>query len=64
MFEIIFKIWYIIAILPAYIAIEGWEMLKKFMAKHGYKLDPFYALLVVLVFILLILLLLRYGYRG
>jgi hypothetical protein len=63
MFEVFFKIWYIIAILPCYIAGEGWRMLKKFMKKHGYELDWAYTLLAILVFALIIILILEYGYQ-
>lgn len=63
MWGIIAKIWFFIVILPYFIVQEGYEMLKKFMAKHGYHLDFLHVLLGVLILILIILLLLEYGYR-
>ncbi|MEK7080786.1 MAG: hypothetical protein AAB902_00070 [Patescibacteria group bacterium] len=59
--EIIFKIWFLVAILPFTIASEGWKMFKKFMS-HGNRWHYFpYVLLVILVILLVVLLML--GYR-
>jgi hypothetical protein len=61
MFEIFFKIWFFIVILPLTIAQEGWAMFKKFMSK-GKRWHYFpYFLLGFLVLLLIILLML--GYR-
>ena len=51
-----------IYILPVIIITEGYELLKKFMHKRGYEIDWAYTLLVVLVLILIISLLVQYGY--
>jgi len=62
MFEIIFKIWFLIAIIPLTIAQEGWVKFKKFMDKDKNRWDYFpYILLGILVFILIVLL--ANGYR-
>lgn len=63
MFEILAKIWFFLVILPFTILTEGYEMLKKFMTKRGYKPDWMYVLLTILIILLVILLLLQYGYR-
>jgi len=64
MFEIIFKIWYTIAILPLYLAIEGYDKLKKYMIKRGHPWDWSYNLYIVLVIlIILLIILLMLGYR-
>lgn len=63
MFQILFKIWYMIAILPVLIVTEGYKLLKKFLLKHNIKLDPLYTILFVLVVFLIVLLLLKYGYQ-
>lgn len=63
MFQIIYKIWYLVVILPILIVIEGYKMLKKFMAKRGYTPDWAWAWLVILVVLLLIALLFQVGYH-
>ena len=63
MFEIVFKIWFLIAVLPLTIAQEGWAMLKKFMDKHNYHPDWAYTLLAFLIIFLFVAILLQYGYR-
>lgn len=63
MFEILFKIWFLIAILPVLLVTEGYKLLKKFLLKHNIKLDPLYIVLFALIVLLLVLLLLKYGYR-
>ena len=63
MFEIFFKIWFLIAILPILIFQKGYEMYKDHMKKNNRPLDSMYllyALLAVLVIILIVLLV--YGY--
>jgi len=62
MFEFITKIWYMIYILPVILITEGYELLKKFMHKRGYEIDWAYTLLAVLILILIIALLVNYGY--
>jgi hypothetical protein len=61
--EILFKIWYAVALLPYYIAVESYHMAKKFMNKHGYSLHWTYFVLAILIVVLIILLLLQYGYN-
>ena len=60
--EIFWKIWYLIIILPVILVTEGYEKLKKFMHKRGYEIDWAYTLLAVLILILIITLLVNYGY--
>ena len=62
MMEIFWKIWYLIIILPVILVTEGYEKLKKFMHKRGYEIDWAYTLLAVLILILIITLLVNYGY--
>ena len=59
--ELFFRFWYFIAILPVLIALEGWDMFKRFMSKgkRAYYLP--YFLLAFLVILLIILLIA--GYR-
>lgn len=58
MFEIIFKIWYMIAILPFIIFLEGSEMFAEFLKKKKIYLDwDIWHSVVVLLIILLIVLL-------
>jgi len=59
--EFIFKIWFLVAILPFTIASEGCKMFKKFMDKGNRWYYFPYVLLAILVILLVILLLL--GYR-
>lgn len=59
MFEIIFKIWYMIAVLPFLIFLKGYDMFKEFMSKHGYPLSWIhivYLLLAILIILLIVLL--------
>ena len=60
--EIFWKIWYLIIILPVILVTEGYEKLKKFMHKRGYEIDWAYTLLAALILILIITLLVNYGY--
>ncbi|KKT00523.1 MAG: hypothetical protein UV76_C0009G0002 [Candidatus Nomurabacteria bacterium GW2011_GWA2_43_15] len=62
MFEILFKIWFTIAILPFLIMIEGYKKLKIFLGKHGYTLDWTHVALAILITLLIVLLLIEYGY--
>ena len=63
--QIIFKIWYMIAILPLLIAIEGYHMLKGYLTRKNYWGDVrdnwMYVLLGFLILLFLVLLLM--GYR-
>jgi len=61
MFEIFFRIWYFIAILPILIAIEGYSMFKKFMSQGNRWAKMPYFLLIF--FVILLVLLLIAGYR-
>jgi hypothetical protein len=61
MFEIVMKIWFLIAIMPLTIAQEGWKMFKKFMSK-GKRWHYFPYVLLGILFLLLIIFLLL-GYR-
>lgn len=63
MFELIFKIWYLIAIFPVLIILDGWEMFKKYMGRKGYKVDLAFTLLFILIIALITVLLLQYGYK-
>jgi len=62
MFEFIFKIWYMIAILPLYIFLEGSKMLSKFLKERNIysRWDAWHSLLLVLVLLLIVLLLTGY----
>ena len=59
--ELFLKIWYLIAILPVLIAIEGWAMFKVFISKGNRSRNLPYFLLGFFVILLIILLLA--GYR-
>ncbi|OGI93969.1 hypothetical protein A3A03_02970 [Candidatus Nomurabacteria bacterium RIFCSPLOWO2_01_FULL_40_18] len=63
MFEFIFKIWYLIAILPFLIFLEGNDKLSDFLKKKNIysDWDWYYGLLAILVILLVILLIM--GYR-
>jgi len=63
MFEVLFKIWWMIALLPLLIVIEGYKKLKQFMNKHDYSPDWAWTWLVILIVLLIILLLFQYGYH-
>ena len=63
MLEVLFKVWWMIAVLPFLIAIEGYKKLKKFLNKHGYSPDWAWAWLFILIVFLIVLLLLQYGYH-
>ncbi len=63
MWEIIFRVWFFIIILPITLVQEGYGKLKKFLAKRGYEIDWIYFTLATLIIVLIILLLLGYGYR-
>ncbi len=56
MFELLFKVWYMIAILPILIFIEGNTMLVAYLKKRHIYWDFWYSLLVVLIIIFMILL--------
>ncbi|HEY4493892.1 MAG TPA: hypothetical protein VJB95_00460 [Candidatus Paceibacterota bacterium] len=56
-----FVIWYMIAVLPFYMLMEGWGMLKKVMGEKNWWWKVPYVILLVLVFILTVLL--TKGYR-
>jgi len=60
MFEIIFKIWFLIAILPYTLAREGYAKLKPWLAKKGIMIDWMDTTLFSLIILLLILLMLGY----
>ncbi|MFA5791912.1 MAG: hypothetical protein WC884_02655 [Candidatus Paceibacterota bacterium] len=57
MFEILFKIWYTIAILPFLIFIEGSKMFSNFLKKKKIYIhwDILHSSLVVLIIVLIIL---------
>jgi len=57
MFMIIFKIWYMIAVLPFLIFIEGSEMFGRFLKKKNIysHWDIFHAFLAVLIILFIIL---------
>ena len=61
MFQIIFKIWFLIAIMPLTIARATYAKLKNFLAKRNIKIDWLYVSLGFLI--LLLILLLSLGYR-
>ena len=63
MFQIIFKIFYFIVVFPFLIVMEGYKMLKKFIAKHGLSPDWAWTWLIILTILLIVLLLFQYGYR-
>jgi hypothetical protein len=54
---VLFKIWFLIAILPFTIAKEAYLKLKVFLDKRGIKIDWLYVSLVALIILLIILLL-------
>ena len=61
MFEVLFKVWWMIAILPFLVVAEAYGMTKKFMGQ-GKRWDYFlYGFLAVLIILLVILLFV--GYR-
>jgi NhaP-type Na+/H+ or K+/H+ antiporter len=63
MFEILFKIWFLIAILPVLMVQRGYEIYKEYMHKHNRPIDWIhfvYVLLALLIIILIVLLI--YGY--
>jgi uncharacterized membrane protein YidH (DUF202 family) len=63
MFELFFKIWWMIAILPVLILLKGYDMFKKFMKKRGYPMDWVYvAYFLLAVLVILLILLLANGY--
>lgn len=57
----LFAIWFMIAILPMLIFMEGFGMLQKFAEKRGYKIDILQAFLVLAI--LLFILFWSAGYR-
>lgn len=61
MYMILWFVWYMIAILPMFIMMEGTEMLSKFLKKRGIyqHWDMWHSILVLLIIILIIL----YGYK-
>jgi len=63
MFEVIFKIWYLIAILPVLIFLDGNQMLKDFLKKRNiypyWNIAHSFLLLVIIILIIFYLL----GYR-
>jgi len=61
MWEIIFKVWYIIAILPFLILIESYSRFKKFLKIKDSFLALSYFILLILAILLVILL--GLGYR-
>lgn len=60
MFEFIFKIWWMIALMPLFIFQEGNEMLVKYMKKRGIYWDVWYSLLLFCILLLIVLLLTGY----
>ena len=56
MFQVLYLVWYMIAILPMFIFLEANERAVKFLGKHGIYWDVWYSLLVVLVILFLVLL--------
>ena len=64
MFEVFFRIWFLVAILPVLIATRGYEIFKEYLKKRNLPMDWIYfvyAALIVLVIILIVLL--GMGYR-
>lgn len=59
--EVIFKIWYTVAVLPFLIFLEGNAMLKEYFKKKGVHWNVLYSGLVFFILLLMVLLLL--GYR-
>ncbi|MEX2029173.1 MAG: hypothetical protein WD963_01680 [Candidatus Paceibacterota bacterium] len=61
---LLFKIWYLVVVLPFLIFLEGWAKLSKFLDKGDRRAQVYdkgiYFVLAVLVLLLLILLLLGY----
>ena len=57
MFEFLYKVWYLIAILPFYIAEEGTDMFAKFLKKRGLydHWDMWHTLIVVLIILAIVL---------
>ena len=62
MFEIIFKAFVFVIMVPYWILKEAYQILNKFFSKHGHSFHWTYSLLTLLIIILIILLLLQYGY--
>jgi len=62
MFEFLFKVWYMIAVLPFLILLEGHKKLKTVLANHGYNIDWTHTTLLVLILVLIVLLFVKYGY--
>jgi hypothetical protein len=62
MFEVIFKIWWMIALMPLFIFQEGNKWMVKFLRQRGIYWDVWYSLLVCLIIILLVLLIGGYGF--
>ena len=63
MFDILFKIWFLVVIMPIHIAREGFGMYKEFMIKRQGHWDWAYGLYpVVLVLFILLIILLANGY--
>jgi len=56
MFEIVFKIWYMIAILPFIVFLEGNKMFSDFLKKKNiyYHWDVFHSFLFILIIIFII----------
>ena len=59
MFEVIFKIWYLVAILPFIIFLESTKMFSHFLKKRNIYMywDVWHSALVVFIILLIILLL-------
>ena len=63
MFEIVFKIWFLIAIMPLTLAQEGYAKLKPYLEKKGIKIDWLYVTLFSLILLLIILLMLGFPFN-
>ncbi len=56
MFQLIFKIWWMIALMPLFIFQEGNQLLVRFFKKRNIYWDFWYSLLLVFVIMLIVLL--------
>lgn len=65
MFELFFKVWWMIALLPFIITMEAWDRFSKFMDKgnHWPTVKEKWPYFLLAVFVLLLLFLLILGYR-
>ena len=63
MWDIFETVWFVLVIMPILMVQENYDRFKSHMEKHGYKIDWTDVTLFVLVLLLIVLLLLQYGYR-